>query len=252
METRISAHDFVKVRAALVAEAAGLRAAARSRPVSVGEDGAALLQASGPSEAPPLIYHLTYRDPDGEESRRVVTLQRLDPDRSGLKLICWCHAAGALRCFNLAGIVEVFDVVTGEVHDDALAFFSNHPLLIEPKDPVDYALRICRHEVNVLVTVGAADGRFDPDEQDRVILHVFDRMPDLAMDEEVLRDRLCRLAPDVGAFEAAMWQMSRFRRGDPVALLRSLRKLVDADGRITPEEAIFAEEVQARLAAVTS
>ena len=252
METRISARDFVKVRAAMVAEAAAQRAAAHARPVKLGRDRSDVVGAEGPSEAPPLLYHLTYRDADGEVSRRIVTLQRLDPDRFGLKLICWCHAANALRCFGLGGIVEVFDVVTGEVHDDALAFFSNHPLLTEPKDPVDYALRVCRHEVNVLVTVGAADGRFDPDEQDRVILHVFDRMPDLAMDEERLRQRLCGLAPDVGAFDAAMVQMSRFRRGDPVALLRSLRKLVDADGKISPEEALFAEEVQARLAAVTS
>lgn len=252
METRISAVDFVQVRAAMVAQAAALKAATLSRPIAIGRDAGEMLLAAGDCDAAPLIYHLTYIDQGGFESRRIVTLQRLDPDRSGLKLICWCHAARARRCFSVAGIVEVFDVVTGEVHDDAKAFFANHPMLIEPNDPVDYALRVCRHEVNVLVTVGAADGRFDPDEQDKVIMHVFDRLPDVAMDEALMRDRLCRLAPDVGAFEAAMLQMSRFRRGDPVALMRSLRKLIDADGRITPEEAIFAEEVQARLSAATS
>jgi hypothetical protein len=252
METRISAVDFVKVRAAMVAQAAASRAAASSRNVQVGADSRDMFDAAGECDAAPLMYHLSYADSHGAESRRIVTVQRIDPDRTGLKLICWCHAAGARRCFSLRGITEVFDVVTGEVHEDATAYFSNHPLLIHPKDPVDYALRVCRHEVNVLITVGAADGRFDPDEQDRVLLHVFDRLPDLVMDEDLMRERLCRLAPDVGAFEAAMLQMSRFRRGDPVALLRSLRKLVDADGRITREEAIFAEEVQAQLRAMTS
>ena len=138
--------------------------------------------------------------------------------------------------------------MNGEVHDNPAAFFSNHPLLTEPKDPVDYALQVCKHEVNVLVAVGAADGRFDMDEQDRVLIHVFDRMPDLTMDEELMRQRLCRFAPDMAAFEAAMLQMGRFRRGDPVALLRSLRKLVEVDGVLSREEVLFVSELQAQLA----
>ena len=232
----------------MAAEAAALRALRAGRPVAVAEDAAEMAVATAPSEAPPLTYHLTYRDSVGVESRRVVTLRRVDPDRRGLMLVCWCHSAGALRCFNLSGIVEIFDVVNGEVHDNPAAFFSNHPLLTEPKDPVDYALQVCKHEVNVLVAVGAADGRFDMDEQDRVLIHVFDRMPDLTMDEELMRQRLCRFAPDMAAFEAAMLQMGRFRRGDPVALLRSLRKLVEVDGVLSREEVLFVSELQAQLA----
>jgi hypothetical protein len=249
METRLSAVDFIKVRAAMTAQAALRRAERKGRTLRVPGDPASLKLEACEATAPPLTYHLTYRDEAGRESQRIVTLRRLDPDRSGLKLICWCHGAGAIRCFSLNGVIEVFDVVTGEVHDDAHAFFANHPLLTAPENPVDYALQVCRHEVNVLVAIGAADGRFDPDEQDAVIIHVFDRMPELVMDEYLMRDRLCRFTPDVGAFQAAMVQMGQFRRGDPIALLRSVRKLVDADGKISPEEAIFAQEVQSLLGA---
>lgn len=247
METTISAADFVKVKAALVANAAIARAAGFGRGHGTGHEATQPPPDRSGEDVLPLMYHLTYRDASGDESMRVVTLRRVDPDRSGLKLICWCHAAHAVRCFSVDRIVDVFDVVTGEVHENADKFFGDHPLLCEPKDPVDYALRVCRHEVNVLVTVGAADGRFDEDEQDKVLIHVFDRMPQLAMDEATMRSRLCRLSPDVEAFETAMLNLGKFRRGDSVALRRSLRKLVEADGRITREEAIFVSEVDTRL-----
>jgi hypothetical protein len=246
MNSLLSALDFVKVQAALAAQAAATKAAL-SGLVLVDPAEAVVLGAAPGVDAPPLTYHLTYVDALGHLSQRVITLRRLDPDRNGLKLVCWCHAANAVRCFSLRGIVEVFDIVTGEVHDDAAAFFGAHPLLIDPTDPVDYALRVCKHEVNVLVAVGAADGRFDPDEQDRVLIHVFDRMPELSMSEDLMRDRLCRMTADRAAFEAAMLQLGKFKRGDGVALMRSLRKLVEADGKITREEANFAEEVQRHL-----
>ncbi len=107
--------------------------------------------------------------------------------------MCWCHAAQDVRTFWAHQIREVFCVVTGEVHEDAVAFFSQHPMLVEPRDPEGYALKVCQHEVNLLTIVGAADGAFDPDEQDRVLMHVFDRMPDLRLDEDVLRHRLALL-----------------------------------------------------------
>lgn len=248
---RTLSHDhFIRVREALAAAAAARRLEAVY--------GRTANRLCGPEAAPtppadllvdtPVTYHLQYGDGQGEHSLRVVTVQRIDPDPSGLKLWCWCHAAGAMRQFRADRIREVFCIVTGEVFDDAVSYFSNHPMLTSPQDPEGYALAVCRHEVNILVAVGAADGCFDPDEQDRVLIHVYDRMPDLDLDEHLLRRRIAKLAPDCRAFDTALWRMSRFRHGDPKALLRSMRKLVDADGQIADEEQAFVHEVTARLA----
>ena len=245
--TVISAADFVQVRQTLAGQAAAAKAALKGRPV-FGDFAAETAPSRIGKATPPLTYHLTYRDADDVITQRIITLQRLDPDRSGMKLICWCHGAQANRCFAISGIVEVFDVTTGEVHTDPEIFFATHPLLTDPNDPEAYALKVCKHEVNVLVTIGAADGRFDPDEQDKVLVHIFDRLPDTAMNEDVLRARLCLFTPDLTAFNAALHQMARFRRGDPTMLMRTMRKLVEADGRITPEEHIFVLEVNRHLA----
>ncbi|MBB4797560.1 hypothetical protein HNP32_001284 [Brevundimonas bullata] len=194
-----------------------------------------------------LVYHLTYTDSEGRESLRVVTLRRIDATRDGLKLFCWCHAASANRQFKADRIREVFCVATGEVFDAPGNYFAEHPMLTAPRDPEAYALATCRHEVNLLTILAAADGEVHEDEQERILVHVYDRVPHLVLDEGKLRRRLSKVVPDVAAFEAAMWRMGRFRDGDSVALMRSMRKLIDADGHVAAAEIAFAEEINARL-----
>lgn len=145
-------------------------------------------------------------------------------------------------------IEQVFCIVTGEVHEDAVHFFDTHPMLCSPKDPEAYALKVLRHEIDLLTIVAASDGVVDEDEQERILVHVFDRLPQMQLDEPILRHRLALLMPDTQAYENALLQLGRYKAGDPVALLRSLRKVVDADRRVAPEEVVFVEEISARLA----
>lgn len=251
----ISADTFAKARQTLSGVAAwdrvdSIRGPSARKPVATFASELAAEAPKGDSAA--LVYHLTYEDADGYQSVRIVTLRRIDPDRSGLKLLCWCHAADAIRQFRVDRIKEVFCIITGEVFDNAEEYFVSHPMLNEPRDPEAYALSVCRHEVNVLTILAASDGVVDENEQDRIIMHVWDRLPHLQMNEGILRLRLSKLIPDVAAFDAAMLRMGKFRDGDPIALRKSMRKLIDADGHIAPEEIEFASEIEHRLSAVIS
>lgn len=246
----VSAAHFVSARQALAGASAWTKAevlTGSSRRRVVDHAPELLVDEVETQGSAALVYHLTYVDSEGNESIRVVTLRRIDPTREGLKLLCWCHAAEAPRQFRADRIREVFCLATGEVFSSPVTYFSDHPMLTSPKDPEAYALAVCRHEVNLLTIVAAADGVVHEDEQERILIHVFDRASHLELDEGRLRRRLSKIIPDVAAFEVALWRMSRFRDGDAVALLRSMRKLVDADGRIAPEEIAFVEEIGARL-----
>lgn len=251
----ISTQAFVSARQALVGEAGWVRADAligrAKRPDLVGLKSEVEAPENG-GDSLALIYHLTYLDSGGDESVRVVTLRRIDPDSSGLKLLCWCHSANGLRHFRVDRIRQVFCLVTGEVFDDAQGYFLSHQMILAPSDPEAYALSICRHEVNILTVLAASDGCLHPDEQERILIHVYDRSPHLSLNEALLRRRLAKIVPDVAAFEAAMIRMGRFGAGDPQALVKSMRKLVDADGQIAPEEIEFVTEVQARLPKATT
>jgi hypothetical protein len=246
--TILNLNDFVAVRAALGQRVADARFLARGRRNHAElADSAEMAVAGIEVEHLPAVFHLQYEDGGGAVSERVVTVYRVDRRIGGWFVYGHCHLRDALRCFNVDRIAEGFDVTTGEVFSNALEFFSNHPIYTDPRDPLREALKICKHEINLLTVVGASDGLFDPDEQDVLLLHVFNRCDHLSLDEREVARMLALVAPDQRAFAGSLTQMAQFRLGDAVALKRSLRKLVDADGQIAPEEVQFVAEIEKRL-----
>jgi len=246
--TILNLNDFVSVRSALgqrVADARFLERGRRNH--AMADDSDDMDVPDVVVEHLPAVFHLRYEDSGGALSERVVTIYRIERRVRGWYVQAHCHLRNALRCFSVDRIAEGFDVTTGEVFSNALEFFSNHPIYTDPRDPLREALKICKHEINLLTVVGASDGLFDPDEQDVLLLHVFDRCDHLNLNEQELARMLALVAPDQRAFSGSLTQMAQFRRGDTVALRRSLRKLVDADGQIAPEEVQFVTEIEKRL-----
>ncbi len=255
VDRSVATSQFVYARQALAGVSAWTKASVlvgTSKRSIKDADASLLVPSADVGGDAALIYHLTYVDAEGAESLRIVTLRRIDPTPDGLKLFCWCHAADANRQFRADRVREVFCVATGEVFDNPVTYFAEHPMLNAPKDPEGYALAVCRQEVNLLVILAAADGEVHEDEQERILIHVYDRLPHLDLDESKMRRRLSKVVPDVAAFEAAIWRMGRFKDGDAPALMRTMRKLIDADGHIAPEELSFAEEITARLKSTAS
>lgn len=245
----ISLMDFAAVRAALGQRVADAKFLAKGRRNLAGAtDDDSMLATDEAVELVPSVFHLTYEDRHGYISERVVTVRRVERRSAGFFVHGLCHLRNEPRCFAVERVQEGFDVTTGEVFDDPQQFFSTHPIFIDPRDPETTALKNCRHEINLLTVVGASDGLFDPDEQDALLVHVFDRNDHLALSEDRLRGILALVAPDHRAFESSLFQMSQFRAGDAQMLRRSLRRLVDADGVLSKEEQAFVSEIEARLA----
>lgn len=240
---------FAAVRVALgqrVADAKFLSAGRRNR--GEREDSEAMVGGGDTVDVVPAVFHLTYEDSGGFQSERVVTVRRIERRSSGAFFLHGvCHLRQAPRCFNVERIVECFDITTGEFFGDPARYFSEHPLYTDPREPEQEAIKLCRHELNLLTVIGASDGLFDPDEQDVVLLHVFDRCDHLKMDERRVRNLLAFMAPDQAAFDGSLFQMHRFKAGDPKALRRSMRRLVDADGQLHAAEVHFVQEIEQHL-----
>lgn len=247
----ISLMDFATVRSALGQRVADAKFLAKGRRNAAGhDDGDAMLETDETVEVAPSVFHLTYEDRGGYISERVVTIRRIERRTGGFYLHGLCHLRKEPRCFAAERVLEGFDVTTGEVFDDPPRFFADHPIFTDPRDPETTALRNCRNEINLLTVVGASDGLFDPDEQDALLVHVFDRNDHLPLNEERLRGILALIAPDHRAFESSLFQLARFKIGDPKMLRRSLRRLVDADGALSREEIAFVAEIENRLGLV--
>lgn len=246
--TSLNLDHFVAVRTALAQRIADAKFLAKGRVNRAqNPDSEEMLSGGEAEEVAPAIFHLSYENAAGEYSERVVTVRRVERRGDQAMLHCFCHLRNAPRAFTTDRISEVFDAMTGEVFSEAGQYFTQHPLFTNPRQPEQEALKICRDEINILTVVGAADGLFDPDEQDRVLMHVFDRCDHLTLDEAEVRHLLARIAPDQSSFSSSLTQMQRFKRGGSRALMRTLRKLVDADGILAPEEVAFVHEIEARL-----
>lgn len=242
----VSLDHFVTVKAALGLEAAASRFLTIGGKTSVADfdDSADMAGATDVAETAPIVFHLVYEDAAGNVSQRIVTVRKIEPGRSGPLLLCFCHLRNRARRFALDRVIEVFDVSTGEIHGDPKAFFLQHPLLAVAETHEDRAFRLCADDLTILTVVGAADGRFDPDEQDLLLVHVFDRYGDGALEESRLRRRLALLTPDHASFFRAL---SRIQPEDGRLLRRSLRRVVDADGEIAPAEHAFVETIEGYL-----
>lgn len=244
-----SLNGFVAVRAALAQRAADAKFLTKGRPNRGGAwDDDAMSGVAPGDNAAPAVFHLTYVDSKGEVSQRVVTIRRIEPREDHFRLHCLCHLRGAPRVFATDRIEEVYDGLTGEVHGDATRFFGQHPLFMDPREPEQVAIATCRDEINILTVVGAADGLFDPDEQDRLLVHVYDRCDHLRLDEALIRRMLALITPDEVVFHGSLERLRRFRAGDARKLLSSLRKLVDADGHLHPSEVAFVTQIECELA----
>lgn len=240
--------DFVAVRAALGQRVADAKFLAKGRKnAGPATDSEAVSASLGGVEVVAAVYHLTYEDAGGVVSERVVTVRRIERRGGRLYLHVLCHLRHAPRCFAVERVLDGYDISTGETFDRAEAYFADHPLFSEPDDPEASALQSCRHEINLLTVVGASDGLFDPDEQDALLIHVFERNEHLSLNEDRVRSLLALASPDQAAFDGALHQIARFGAGDARVLRRSLRRLVDADGVISPAEIRFVDEIERRL-----
>jgi hypothetical protein len=158
------------------------------------------------------------------------------------------------RAFMASRVVEATDLATGEVFEDGLEYFGTHPLLEGGADAIvnlsleTLALQECRDEIILLSFVAAADEIFDEDECDEVVKHVMNRFPEEGVRQAEIRRRVRNFVPDERAFEKALERMCK-GGGDASALMRSMRRVIDADGDYDFEEMAFAEEIEGRLRA---
>lgn len=250
----VSFSHFVTARAGLARAQAERRAERFGREV-VGHtihDHDMDVHAQDPAVSP-IALHIVYQDAKSNLTGRCLTLRTVKTEANDIRLGGFCYLRQRMRTFLASRVVETTDLATGEVWEDGIEFFSQHPLLrpltadeAAARHPALFAVQECRDELILLAFVAAADGLFDSDERAAIVQHVLERVPDSDVTEASVAARLRGMVPDEFAFERALGRICA-GSGDPRALMRSLRRVVDADGEIDPEEVAFVGEIEARL-----
>ena len=247
---------FVQARSVLARATATSHAIALGRPISdVDTEDEETAEGGTGVETPPLVFHIIYQSAKGEQTARCITLQRIQQEIGEVRVVATCHTRNLRRDFLASRILQVTDLTTGEIHDDALTYFSHHPMLgmiraeqLARRTAGSLAVQECRDEIVLLSFVAASDGLFHEDEMDAIVLHVMDRVPDPDVEERHVRAGIRSMIPNEIAFGQSLSRLCK-GGGDARSLVRSLRKVVDADRIVASEEAVFVVEIEQELLA---
>ena len=196
----------------------------------------------------PSSFHCVYSSAAGVLSERCITIRRVELIVNDIKLIVYCHLRRATRTLLASRIIQLIDLNTGEVFDEAANYCRDH--FLNDGAPTGFgpealAIGRCKDELVLLTVLAAVDGTVCENEEDLLVAHVFDRWDD-PLDEGEVRRRLRAIVPDEAAFNSALNHLSK-GRGDLATLRRSVRRLVDADGVLDPKEVSFVVALQEHL-----
>lgn len=175
-------------------------------------------------------YLLHYRDSKGIETKRRITLQRVYTMGHIFYLGARCHERAAYRCFKASSAVNLVNLRTGEIVEDAVSWCNR----ILRNGSAEELLRNARYDVAVLLAFGRSDGWLDDEERAIITDHVLDCAnypPDI--DPADVEDLIDDLYPNKSNVQRAMAQLRRHPDEHKRRLLRTVSKLVDLDGEVS-------------------
>lgn len=210
-------------------------------PVEVDEGGTRLTDDS-PVHAPTLAWFMgetigiRYVDAKGDESERRIAVRALDEIDGDIYIQAYCYERRACRHFWASRIEFAVDLESGEIFDDALAFF-RHPRAGDLEG--EKALAHARRGVNILAFLAWCDGSYHPDEHEWLMEYIRDRCDYQSFDESLVNGSLKRMRPQQDVFAKAARQLPKRGETEIRKVLRYARRVIDADGILAPEEFDF-------------
>ena len=185
-----------------------------------------------------------YRDSRGAESRRQVSCIRIESQGGTRYLRAFCHTRTKQRLFRLDRIELVSDAVTGELLTDGPGYFGDFADDRVSTARYGWGLSVQKRAMlgaglTVLTFLSRCDGQMHPAEIDEIETFAaawwMRAGPDAAMPEADIYDHARKLARDVEAFVLAAERVRGCATTGPL-VTGYARRLVEADGRISPEE----------------
>lgn len=217
-------------------------------------DGAAEISSDERPKASTVLSGFTciieYTDAKGDFSRRRVTFIRLEEASDERYLRTYCHERERTRQFKVDRITAAADIDTGEIFDlpDLLNSLSaDHSQSSKPGwglCPRDRADLIAG--INVMVFVARCDREWHPLESDAIEHFITSCWLRCGFEAELPLDDLLaharKLRPDAESFYGSLIRATE--RPELQAIIRrNVAQVIDADGKISPEELYWGSQV---------
>ncbi|MCB1481122.1 MAG: TerB family tellurite resistance protein [Rhodobiaceae bacterium] len=212
-----------------------------------GDEGDAITEADGildgEDDADPvagMTLGISYRDAQGNESRRTIECHRAIESPDGMLIVAHCHLRDAVLAFPVSGITAITDYRTGETSKDPAMFFKALGISEDASaSPTADLIVRTKPAVRILVHCANADGEFSPSERDVILTYIGESarqdppIPDYSLNHIVnwlnaLRPTEAQLRRDVEQIAGNRRQVER--------LTRAMSHLIIADGELSDEE----------------
>lgn len=152
----------------------------------------------------------------------------------------------APRLIRVSQISYIMDPVSEYTYSDPYQFIQNvlgvemeDSYLPEPMSDFAKAIKETGNEITVLMYLVAIDGVRRPEERERVLKYVKQRVPYLKYDETQLNDYLISLAPDDDSFSMAFHRVLKKGKLIIQPLLEAVLDIIMADGTVHTKEKAF-------------
>lgn len=188
-------------------------------------------------------FGLCYRDVEGNETMRYVTISRLrvTSAEENCYVMTYCHLRRAPRTFRTHSILYIICPETGEIEDNAHTFLRNYGLSetefgVSSLPTETYLLGTLTSELQFLAYLAACDGHFHDLEREAMLEYVMARLPHNKFNVSIIEGLLRRVQPDILTFNAALRRIKRMPVAERQLLFRYSKRLVNADGMLSEQE----------------
>lgn len=189
-----------------------------------------------------ILCFLHYRDNQGQESKRRVTINQLVPWNDEYALLAYCHERQAHRTFKISGIISLADIETGEIIENPVAYLTDR-FKESPIGKYTALLQEIEPEVLALVFLGRVDGRLSKNEKQVIIEYIAARgqgkVDALVIDQEV---RLLRC--ELTEFRKSLKDLASLPANIKQPFLEAAEKVVAADKKVDPLELAGLEKIK--------
>jgi hypothetical protein len=189
-------------------------------------------------------YGLLYRDVSGTETRRRIKVSHIDYNGDVFYIGAYCFERGAYRTFRADRMMELVNLRTGEIHERAPDWCRG---LIVRGGPQEM-MRACSGDLEILGLVARCDGHLHEQEVAFMVEHVLDVLEYPAKANAAKMAKIAdAIYPDERRLEAALRMARRQSSNSKRRLLKSVRRIIDADEILAEAEFDVGLEIERAL-----
>ena len=191
------------------------------------------------------VYGLIYCDANGDESRRRIKISHVDYVGDTFYVGAYCFERQAYRTFRVDRMMELVNMRTGEIHDSAMDWCRG----LIATGSAEEMMRMCIHDLNILGLLARCDGHLHEQEVAFMVEHVLDVLgyPPKA-NVEAMSKVADAIYPDENRLEKSLLIARRASAESKRRLLKSARRIVDADEILAEAEFDVARQIEQALA----